>query len=184
MLMELTKGKMQEAKGHGVPVGYIVMADLMAAGYCEQDAYVIAFPENATLAAQMNKSIRENIASSHKFKMLYEEKAGKKEDAGGDGGELIGKEATARMILSAALSQPNDSKEKAELLMKYSDIMGFKKEEVEDKSADCITFYMPATCNLCPLLSEYNKQAQDKVRPVDMGRVMRNAGKIIGDATD
>lgn len=178
-----TTNKEKEAKRHGVPVGYIVMADLMTLGYCEVDAYTIAFPENASLAAQMNRSIRENITSSHKFKAIYEEKADPKTEDSGDN-KLIGKESTARMILNAALKQAGDSKERAELLMKYADIMGFKKEEVEDDSADTIHFYLPMTCNDCPLLKAYNDSSVDKTRPVDMGRVIEKAKKIMEQAKD
>ena len=48
--MELSPNKTAEAKKLKVSVGELVMADLMAIGYTERDAYIVAFPEDRTLA--------------------------------------------------------------------------------------------------------------------------------------
>ena len=45
-MITLSKQKENEAKKLAVTVQYLVMADLMAIGYSEEDAFVIAYPEN------------------------------------------------------------------------------------------------------------------------------------------
>ena len=78
--MELSKQKQTEAKKLNVTVQYLVMADLMAVGYSENDAYTIAFPENAALSVQQNNSIRSNILDSAKFKKLFESRRSRVKD--------------------------------------------------------------------------------------------------------
>ena len=68
--MDLSKQKQTEAKKLNVTLQYLVMADLMAIGYSENDAYTIAYPENAALSLQQNASIRNNIIESVKFKVV------------------------------------------------------------------------------------------------------------------
>lgn len=70
--MDLSKQKQTEAKKLNVTAQYLIMADLMAVGYSENDAYTIAYSENDTLSVQQNNSIRKNILDSVKFKKLLE----------------------------------------------------------------------------------------------------------------
>lgn len=176
---------MSEAKRNKVSVNYIVMADLMLLGYSESDAYTIAYPENAALSASRNKGIRENIVSSAKFKALLDHKSG---DAPtfSEGGELIDKEQTARLIMQTAMKLPQDSKERIEGLMKYSDLMGYKKDDVDADPNDSITFAFPIKCYQCPLLHSYNEYCREnnvkEVRPVEMERIIRISQDIIKKA--
>ena len=98
--------------------------------------------------------------------------------------ELIDKTQTAKLIMRAALKQPNDSKERIEGLMKYADIMGYKKDVEEADATESISFFFPLKCNQCPFLFAYNETAskKDQVRPVEMGRIIEMAQPIIKKA--
>ena len=184
--MELSKAKQDEAKKLGVSVQYLLLADLIALKYSEQDAYSIAFPENAALSVQQNKAVREKITTSTKFKQLLEQRlekfTGTSVTAIADT-ELIDKEQTAKMILAAAKQLPENSKERIEGLMKYSDLMGYKKDDVDGDVTDNISFVFPLKCNQCPLLYSYNEYLKDnklsEVKPVDMTRIMSLAHTLI-----
>lgn len=190
--MELSKTKQTEAKKLNVTVQYLVMADLMAIGYSENDAYDIAYPENAALAQQQTNSIRNNIIESAKFKKLLENRRSRVKDGVAtpvmlEEVELVGTEEVMKEILRSAKQQPVGSKERADLFAKYNEIKTKSEQGVED-DADNINFVLPLKCNQCPLLYSYNEFLKEnglqEVRPVEMGRIMSIAHKIIQAAKD
>lgn len=190
--MDLSKQKTAEAKKLNVTVQYLVFADLCAIGYSEQDAYIIAFPENLALSEQQNKSIRKNIMDSVKFKKLFENRRSRVKDGSAapvllEEVELVGTEEVMKEILRSAKQQPVGSKERAELFSKYNDIKAKNDQGAEDET-DSINFFFPMKCNQCPLLYAYNeylnKNNMQEVRPVEMGRIMSISQKIIQAAMD
>ena len=190
--MELSRQKQTEAKKLNVTVQYLVMADLMAIGYSECDAYAIAYPENVALAEQQNNSIRNNIVESAKFKKLLVNRRSRVKEGIAtpiqlDEVELVGTEEVLKEILRSAKQQPIGSKERADLYAKYNDIKKENEQEVIDET-DNINFVFPLKCNQCPLLYSYNDYLKEKglkeVRPVEMGRIINIAHKIIQAAKD
>lgn len=190
--MELSPQKNKEAKKYGVTAEYLVMSDLMSIGYSENDAYAVAYPENAALSVQQNNSIRKNILESAKFRKLLEERRSRvKEGIAApvtlDELELVGTEEVLKEVLRSAKQQPVGSKERADLYAKYNDIKR-ESEQGEIDETDTINFMLPLKCHQCPLLYAYNdylrKNGQREVRPVEMGRIMSIAGKIIQAAQD
>ena len=190
--MDLSKQKQTEAKKLNVTMQYLVMADLMAIGYSENDAYAIAYPENAALAMQQNNSIRNNIVESVKFKKLLETRRSRVKDGIAtpmqlDEVELVGTEEVLKEILRSAKQQPIGSKERADLYAKYNDIKKESEQETSDET-DNINFVLPLKCNQCPLLYAYNDYLREhnlqEVRPVEMGRIMSLAHTIIQAAKD
>ena len=193
--MDLSRQKTTEAKKLNVTIQYLVMADLMATGYSEEDAYTIAYPENQALAEKQNNSIRSNIVDSAKFKKLLENRRSRiKEGIAApislEEVELVGTEEVLKEILRSAKQQPVGSKERADLYAKYNDIKK-ESEQSDNDSTDSINFVFPLKCNQCPLLYAYNeeiKKSKDEsnkiIRPVEMGRVIRLSRKIIQAAID
>jgi len=193
--MELSKQKQTEAKKLNVTLQYLVMADLMAIGYIEEDAYAIAFQENEALAIQQNNSIRQNIIESAKFKKLLDNRKQRVKDGSAtpvslDEVELVGTEEVLKEILRSAKQQPIGSKERADLYAKYHDLKKENEQGTEDDT-DAISFFFPAKCSQCPLLYAYNeemKKCKDEkgniIRPVEMGRVIKLSKKIIQAALD
>ena len=187
--MELSKQKQTEAKKLNVTVQYLAMADLMAIGYSEQDAFAIAFPENEALAKQQNDSIRKNIVESAKFKKLLDNRKQRVKDGVAtpvelEDVELVSTEEVLKEILRSAKQQPVGSKERADLYAKYNDIKKENEQGAEDET-DTINFYFPLKC------SHYNEEAKkckdekgNIIRPVEMGRVIKLSKKIIQAALD
>ena len=193
--MELSKQKQTEAKKLNVSIQYLVFADLLAIGYSEQDAYVIAYPENEALASQHNDGIRKSIVESAKFKKLLDNRKQRVKDGSAtpvslDEVELVGTEEVLKEILRSAKQQPVGSKERADLYAKYNDIKKENEQGTADDT-DAINFYFPAKCSQCPLLYAYNEEAKkckdekgNIIRPVEMGRVIKLSQKIIQAALD
>lgn len=190
--MELSKQKITEAKKLNVTVQYLVMADLMAVGYSENDAYIIAYPENEGLSVQQNNSIRTNIVESVKFKKLLDNRRTRVKDGVAapvmlDEVELVGTEEVMKEILRSAKQQPVGSKERADLFAKYNEIKTKNEQGVEDDT-DNINFVFPLKCNQCPLLYSYNEYLKEhgevEIRAVEMNRIMSLSHKIIQAAKD
>lgn len=190
--MDLSKQKQTEAKKLNVTVQYLVMADLMAVGYSENDAYIIAYPENEGLSVQQNNSIRTNIVESVKFKKLLENRRTRVKDGVAapvmlDEVELVGTEEVMKEILRSAKQQPVGSKERADLFAKYNEIKTKNEQGVEDDT-DNINFVFPLKCNQCPLLYSYNEYLKEhgevEIRAVEMNRIMNLSHKIIQAAKD
>lgn len=190
--MDLSKQKQTEAKKLNAPIQYLVMADLMAIGYSDADAYTIAYPENEALAVQQNNSIRNNIIESVKFKKLLDSRRQRVKDGVAtpvslEEVELVGTEEVLKEILRSAKQQPVGSKERADLYAKYNDIKK-ESEQGTESETDAINFFLPAKCSQCPLLYAYNeemkKQEGQEIKPVEMGRVIKLAKSIIQSAID
>lgn len=190
--MDLSKQKQTEAKKLNVTMQYLIMADLMAVGYSENDAYIIAYPENEALSVQQNNSIRSNIVESVKFKKLFENRRSRVKDGVAtpvqlEEVELVSTEEVMKEILRSAKQQPIGSKERADLFAKYNEIKS-KNEQGIDDDTDAISFVFPLKCNQCPLFYAYNEYLKEnklqEVRPVEMGRIMSISHKIIQAAMD
>ena len=95
--------------------------------------------------------------------------------------DLLDKRTTAKLILKTALKLPIDSKERIEGLMKYSELMRYKNDDVEGSVTDNIHFFLPMKCSQCPLLKAYNdnkrSNGEDAVRPDEMGHIIKNGEK-------
>lgn len=61
------------------------------------------------------------------------------------------KDSTAMEILRMARSMP-DGKERADLMMKYADIKGYKKADEKVDTTRHTMIYLPASCDKCPVL--------------------------------
>lgn len=193
--MELSRQKQTEAKKLNVTVQYLVIADLIAIGYSEGDAYSIAFPENESLAEQHNSSIRKSIFESVKFRKLLEGRKSRVKDGIAtpvslSDVKLIDTEEVLKEVLRSARQQPVGSKERADLYAKYNDIKN-ESEQGTDDTTDAIEFYFPMKCSQCPLLHSYNEEMKrntdgdgNVIRPVEMERVIRLSRKIIQAASD
>ena len=191
-MFDLSPSFKKQAKKLGVPEAQVLLADLLSIGYSESDAFAIAYPENAALSAQQNKSIKDSIINSPKFKAVYENrleniKSGVSVPMDLDDVELVGTEEVLKEILRSAKQQTIGSKERADLYAKYNDIKK-ESEQVSEKTEDAITFAFPIKCYQCPLLYTYNKYRKEngekELKPVEMERVIRLADKLIKKALE
>lgn len=163
--MELSARLKKEAESRKVPAETLLMADLMAIGYTDNEAYNIAYAENASFSKKQNMSIRENIISTPDYEALVNERRSRIADRVGlPAGTASG--STDQMTKDEVASQlrrqiellPDGSKEKADVLMKYADLFSYKKEEPKNEEEDVIRVWMPLTCDICPLKKKAEEQ--------------------------
>lgn len=157
--MEFSARIKKEAKHYGVDPSWLVMADLRSVGYTDAEAYDITHQSRGLLSANSLAKSRSDIVNSLDFKnllsdrrkLLSQGKALAVEDI-----DLINNEQVAKEVLKAALSQPENSKERADLLIKYTDLIN-KNSEIGTGSIDDngVCIYMPLKCYQCILLEEY-----------------------------
>lgn len=194
--MTLSPLKTKEAKGLKVSVQEMVLADLLSIGYSEEDAYTIAYPDDAMLNSQAKKSAMSEVINRDKFKQLCDTR--REKNAGflsvendAENLDLISAEDVAKEVLLAAKKQPVGSKERADLMAKYNDIRNENKKEIADPNEDPVQFFFPIACEKCPLLQTYNefiaKKNENKPRdkwvmeviPDEMQRICEQADKRI-----
>lgn len=189
-MIDLSPSFKKQAKKLGVPESQVLLADLLSIGYSENDAFTIAYPENAAMSAQQKKSIQESVLNSQKFKKVYEErraniKSGVSVPIPVEEIELVGTEEVLKEILRSAKQQPIGSKDRADLYAKYNDIKK-ESEQTVSNGQDAIMFAFPVKCYQCPLLHSYNEfkkeNGEREIRPVEMERIIKLADGIIKKA--
>lgn len=141
----------KEAQKHNVPPQTLVMADLMAVGYTANEAYAIAYHENAGRDKQWNIRIRDGILNSVEFRDLMERNnMPLPTTSNGEGLPQFTKDEIATQLRRQIEQLPDGSKEKADVLMKYADLFAYKKEEKKAEDEDVIRVWIPLTCDICP----------------------------------
>jgi hypothetical protein len=151
----------RKSKKERLTVDEMAMADLMCLGYADTDAYLITHQDQKIYGEDYIRKQIAGIVSASEFmkysdrrlrsmkrdstRIIHEEEAWT--------GELPDKESVAREIWNIANSLPVGSKERAEVVTKYADLMQMKKDSVEEE--DVVHYYLPLTCNKCTL---YNKK--------------------------
>ena len=184
----------RELKKYNTVEQMLVMADLMSVGHEAVDAYIIAYPENRQYPEKQDRAIMEQILASAKFKKLLDVRKSRIKDGAAvpislEETELIDSDEVAREILRSAKSAPIGSKERADLFLRYDEIMQRNKVDVDEDATNDIQFVFPIKCNQCPLFLELNKVREllgdTKIPPVDMDAIIRKSleqsGKTVAD---
>lgn len=168
--MEYSSILKKKAKDYGVPIQYLVMADLMVVGYGAADAHFIAYSADlVTWSTLKTKTERDRILGLPIFNNLLETRKAELTSGGIETKEtdieLIGAEDTAKEILMVAMNMPENSKERGEMFMKYADLL--RKNDSVAVDEDPVRIWLPLQCSKCPLLAAYNEAQK------------RNSGKIL-----
>ncbi len=184
----------RELKKYNVVEQMLVMADLMSVGYEAVDAYIIAYPENRQYPEKQERAIMEQILASAKFQKLLEVRKNRIKDGAAvpvslEEMQLIDSDEVAKEILRSAKSAPIGSKERADLFLRYDDIMQRNKVEVEDEEIKEIQFVFPLKCYHCPLFTEMNRMREEceqpQVPPVEMDAIiiksLEKSGKTVAE---
>lgn len=178
----------KEAKRIGCSENHVILADLITIGYTEAEAYDIAFSESIAKSAKQVIADRERELKSDGYKRAYEDRSAARTFVA-DFGDVRDKETVARE-LNMLISRTTDPKLKAELLMKLADLQQMKKDAVPVDD-DPVHFYLPISCEQCPLLQHYNRYLSERnrgevrekwdleVRPDEMQRIMDHADRDV-----
>lgn len=166
----------KEAKHYGAPPDHLVMADLQALGYSEVEAYDIVHQDTYALSAAGVVTLRDKIVKTTEYQNLVQDRKNllksSKSKALTDDIELISPEQVAKELLRSAFLQPEGSKERADILMKYDDITR-KNQDIDTSKDDDggIGIYMPLKCRECVLLEEYNARQAKIDKDLNMQQV-------------
>lgn len=162
--MEFSARIKNEAERYGVPPQTLVMTDLMAIGYSEEEAYNIAYSTNMSFSAQQNKNIRKSITGNEAFPDMLEDRKRAVQGLAGIGmtnpdiRPQYSKEEIASKLRAQIDMLADGTKEKTDALMKYADLFAYKKEEKKADEEDVIRVWLPLTCDICP----YKKKGEGK----------------------
>lgn len=190
-MLEPSQRLKKEAARLGCEVNHIIMADLVLSGYTENEAYDIAYSERVGMSAQQKISEREREYASDGYKRAYEEKRNTRKYKT-EQQDLRDKETVARE-LNTLITSTTDPKLKAELLMKLADLQQMKKDATAIDE-EPVRFYLPLSCERCPLLNAYNdfvakrnkgkKQSEQDltVRPDEMQRLIEQSIPVVSAA--
>lgn len=158
MTMEFSARIKKEAKHYNTRPDWLVMADLRSIGYTDAEAYSIVHQEYAAMSQRSEIALRSRIVDSLDYKNLVADRrkllASGKAVAAGDDIDLISSEQVAKEVLRTALTQPDGSKERADLLIKYADLTS-KNTDINSDEDDGVGIYVPLKCYLCPLMEAY-----------------------------
>lgn len=158
-----TKKLKAEADSYSIGIKELIMADLMSIGYQKQDAFYIAFPEYASKSTLEANNIMNSIATEDNFKAIVKDRSRRHvaPTSASVDGTLIDSQQAALEILHVAQSLPENSKERGEMFVKYSEMLR-KNSETVDTGNDHVNYYMPIRCTVeCPLYKEWRKTHDD-----------------------
>jgi hypothetical protein len=163
----------KKAKKNGVEWDVYVMALLVAVGMSERDAYYAVINKNSQSTEDYDMGQLRRILADNAYcylvtdlqkqykkitKRNQQEIAEQESIPISDG--LMSKEEVARELLKTANSMKPGSKERAEVMMKYADLLQMKKDVVEDEEK-LVHFYLPLSCRYCEL---YIKKEKEQIR--------------------
>lgn len=172
--MDFSKRITKEAKDYNIEPQAVVLADLLAVGYTEAEAYNIAYADNCVLTFEQNQSIRNALTTSQKFMEMAEDRKRlirsrlptsiKEEDI-----ELMSTEEAAKQVLMAAKSLPTGSKERGEMFVKYTELLRKNTSVDAEPEDESIRIYLPLKCCDCQLYQDHiesRKEAKEMAKEV------------------
>lgn len=140
----------KEAKRLNIPVQKLILADLMAIGYSKVDAYNIAYPGDQSLSSTARKSGRDSVIETDDFDELLQQRTALHTglNTNLEEIEMITEMDVAKDILASAKKQPVGSKDRADLMSRYYDIV--KKIGSSNDGQEAVKIWLPLTCHICP----------------------------------
>jgi hypothetical protein len=180
--MNPTDKLLKAAKREGLEWDVYVMANLVAIGFTERDAYCAVINKDSTSPEHYDIAKLRTITKDPAYadtvgrlaKKFTKRQSNENSDddessiiGGLDTDDLVDKDAVARELLRMAKSLPLKSKERADIMMKYADLLQMKKDEVKDEE-HLVHFYLPISCYSCPLFEAHKaKQRSNKQNTSD-----------------
>lgn len=160
--MEFSARIRKEAKSYNVKPDWLVMADLRSIGYTDAEAYSIVHPEADMFGAGNAASLRDSIMKKAAFRDLVDARisllrSGKAAATGDKSSiDLISAEQVAKELLNTAMTLPEGTKERADILIKYADLVRKNTDvDVQKDSDNGVRVYLPNKCYMCVALEEY-----------------------------
>lgn len=166
--MDFTKSFKTECRRAALDIPEKAMADLMALGWKDQNAYIIAYGFNSNYSDEYNKAQIEKITSRQEFQKYlertrkrYVRQSDKTADEEEFDASCVSKEQLLKDLYLARKSVTRGSKEWIDMTKQIADITQAKKDELKEED-DTIHYYLPITCKGCQLYIEHKKKSQKK----------------------
>ena len=166
--MDFSKLVKSEASSYGLTIQQKAMADLMAMGWKQQDAFLLSHDLNPAYSDGWHKRQIADIMEKEQWKDYYSrvetirkksermtqiESASFQENA-------FTKDEVANELIRTIRSLPVSDPKRADVLMKYADLTQMKK--ADDNSDDkTVHFYLPLSCKQCELYLEHKKKRKN-----------------------
>jgi len=156
----------KQAKQYDVAPEQVLMADLIALGYTDAEAYNIAYTEREILDIQKNMSHRDGILADRKFRAMLEAriqrvKSGVTIPEKLSEIELISREEALKEVLRSARRLPEGSKERGEAFLRYNE--QYAKLTEKSEGGDSVNIYLPLKCIHCQLYADYLTRMEDVI---------------------
>ena len=172
--MEISNKLKREAKQAKLEWDVYVMANLVAMGFSQKDAYASVINKNSTASESYDIMMMKRITEDVNF-VSYVERRKKQLDRKAreseeeklqqdmEEGSLMDKETVAWELMKLSKSTSLTPKERGEILMKYADLLQMKKDEVKEEEK-LIHFYLPLSCDRCSLYLDAKKNNRRVVK--------------------
>lgn len=169
--MDISRKTKSEAKSVGMSPTEMATVDLIVLGWNPMDAYKVAMSPPITTpdefinerveALMAKENIKEYITSKQKSIASSFEKY--LENPTTQGAPLLEKEDVLQELLRIAMTMPANSKERADIMMKYASLQQMQKEKVTEEDTT-IHYYLPLSCYNCELYQK-RKKNENKHNP-------------------
>ena len=150
------------------------MAELMLAGWSEQDAFIVLELNKPHLSDDYNKRQLESITLDDNFLKYMEQrqkaikrgilKSSVQKDEEDDDEikiDLLDKESVLKEMIKSAMSLPVNDINRINILQKYSELQQMKKDEVKEEDTT-VHYYLPLSCYNCSLFLKNKKKSDNK----------------------
>ena len=159
--MDYSKSIKTEIKKAKISIEEKIFADLMLAGWKDNDAYIAAFGYNINLSDSYIKSQMRTTINNSDFAKYMEATSKKKEKKEinlensdditlEEALSLATKEETLKGLIIAKSKMKAGSKEWLDATKLIADLQQMKKDIVEEEDTT-VHYYLPLTCNRCSL---------------------------------
>ena len=163
-----------DAKMNGIHPRQLVYAQLLNLGYSEEDAYRLVINQNVAKTtimkidivnlrrnASLNKYIDGLSSSAEREDNQEQDTDAKSEEINTTDIDFMDKENIAKELLRSVHSLPVNDPKRADVLMKYADLMQMKKDEVKGEEK-LVHFYFPIRCDMCNKYVKLKEESLDR----------------------
>ena len=172
-MIEYSRKLNTEAKKAKISIVEKAMADLMALGWKETDAYIVTGQLKPVLSDQYNndqlmKTVTDTAFAKYLKLRSAAVKRGTETETASEGEppeetRLLTKEDVLQQMLKTAFTLHKTEPKRVEILAKYADLQQMKKDEVQEEDRT-VHYYLPLSCRNCELYQKH-KRKQNRQSP-------------------
>lgn len=166
--MEITVERQKEARRFCVDVQQMAYADLVAAGWDEQDAFVTVFNAVHWDQGLVKRKVKATSALDGVKKRIKFTKGKLSQDAFTGKIDLskASKEQILKELLEAKEGLEPGTKEWLDINKQIIEVNQLKKDEVKTEDTT-VHFYEPLKCHMCELRARYSREKESKAQEDD-----------------